>query len=232
MRSKAVVLVSGGMDSATLLWKLSLEGWDVAGLSIHYGQRHVRELASAEALCRQLDVPHIDCDLGSVRDLLRGSSQTDDVAVPSGHYADPVMRVTVVPNRNMMLLAVAAAAAIGRGANVVAYAAHAGDHPVYPDCRPAFIDALRAALKLCHFDGGVELLAPFSNMSKTEIVTLGHLLGVPYELTYSCYAGREKHCGLCGTCTERRMAFEENGMRDPVEYEVPLEETQRTMQAG
>ena len=184
----AVALLSGGMDSATLLYYLANQGCRVYPLSVHYGQRHARELAAAAAICERLGVPHTVCDLSNIKPLLRGSSQTDDVAVPEGHYEDPVMRLTVVPNRNMILLAVASAMAIGNGSRTVAYAAHAGDHAVYPDCRPEFVEALQAALHLCHYDGGVDLYTPFLGQTKAQIADLGTTLKVPYELTYSCLA--------------------------------------------
>src|SRR6185369_1339060 len=197
---KAVVLLRGGIDSTTLLYYLRSLNWEVRALSVFYGQRHSRELDSAFRICRQLGVEHDTCNLDALKPLLKGSSQTDNVAVPEGHYADPVMRVTVVPNRNMIMLAVAAATAISNGASHVAYAAHAGDHAVYPDCRPEFIRAMDGALKLCHYDGGVSLMNPFATITKAEIVRHGLQLKVPYELTYSCYTGKEKHCGRCGTC--------------------------------
>ena len=215
---KAVILLSGGMDSTVLLYYMLSENWQCHALSIHYGQRHSRELAAARAIANKVRVPHIECDLGQIRGLLRGSSQTDAVPVPEGHYEDPVMRLTVVPNRNMILLSVAAATAIGIGAKVVAYAAHTGDHAVYPDCRPEFIKALGTALRLCHYDDGVRLMSPFVNKSKADIARIGAGLAVPFELTYSCYQGQAKHCGKCGTCVERREAFQLSGISDPTEY--------------
>ena len=219
-KQKAIVLLSGGMDSTTLLYHLVAEGWEVEALSILYGQRHARELDFAKRLCERGQVTHTVCDLGVLSKVLGGSSQTDStIPVPSGHYADPVMRITVVPNRNMILLAVAAAKAISVGCATVAYAAHVGDHAVYPDCRPEFILALQGALNLCHYDGGVNLLAPFSQMSKADIVKRGRQLHVPYYLTYSCYTGKEKSCGICGTCVERLQAFWAAGAEDPIQYE-------------
>jgi 7-cyano-7-deazaguanine synthase len=217
---KAVVLLSGGMDSATLLYYLLDQKWDVHALSVHYGQRHSRELIAATDIARAANIQHEIVDLRHIKRLLKGSSQTDDVPVPEGHYEDPSMKVTVVPNRNMILLSLAAAMAIGIGAKTVAYAAHAGDHAIYPDCRPEFVGAMRTVMELCHYDGGVELRAPFLHLSKATIVKTGLRLKVPYESTYTCYSGRERPDGTCGTCVERLEAFKLAGATDPVEYEA------------
>jgi 7-cyano-7-deazaguanine synthase len=225
--AKVVVLVSGGMDSAVLLYHLRREH-EVMGLSINYGQRHARELAAATSICYIAGIPHQIINLQSIRSLLAGSSQTDPaVDVPEGNYDDPVMRITVVPNRNMILLAIAAAAVIGwetisgdvQGEKAVAYAAHAGDHAIYPDCRPEFTAAMREAFRLCHYDDGVKLWTPFVENTKADLVRLGNYLGVPFDQTWSCYAGGEKHCGRCGTCRERIEAFSLAGVPDPTEYE-------------
>jgi 7-cyano-7-deazaguanine synthase len=214
-----VVLLSGGMDSATLLWLAKSHAVPVRAISFDYGQRHVKELAAAEALAREAQVEWTIVGLHGMSQLLHGSSQTDPtIPVPHGHYADESMRVTVVPNRNMMLLSMAAAAAINWDTPWIAYAAHKGDHAIYPDCRPEFIQAMRAALRLCHYDEGVELWTPFKTMTKDELVTMGQDMDVPFELTWSCYEGGERHCGKCGTCVERREAFVLAKVPDPTEY--------------
>ena len=130
------------------------------------------------------------------------------------------MKATVVPNRNMMLLAVAAAVGIAEKAQAIAYAAHAGDHAIYPDCRPDFIIAMKGALELCDWNP-VTLHTPYALWSKADIVREGALLGVPYHLTWSCYKGGEKHCGRCGTCVERIEAFQKALVEDPTVYEAP-----------
>jgi 7-cyano-7-deazaguanine synthase len=151
-----------------------------------------------------------------------GSSQTDkSVPVPEGHYEEESMKQTVVPNRNMILLALAGAWAISTKSDAIAYAAHSGDHAIYPDCRPEFTEAMSDALRLCDWHE-VKLMRPFlypTPMSKADIVKLGTSLGVPFELTWSCYKGGEKHCGKCGTCVERVEAFQLAGVEDPTEYE-------------
>jgi 7-cyano-7-deazaguanine synthase len=150
---------------------------------------------------------------------MRNSSQTDDdIAVPHGHYTDESMKVTVVPNRNMVLLSVAIAEAISTGCENVAIAAHIGDHTIYPDCRAMFLLAMRDAARECHFEP-IEILAPFIACTKAEIVHDGAELKVPFELTWSCYEGKAFHCGECGTCVERKEAFQIAGVTDPTVYE-------------
>lgn len=154
------------------------------------------------------------------KSIFPGSSQTsEDVPVPEGHYAEESMKATVVPNRNMVLLSLATAWAVSLKAQYVAYAAHAGDHAIYPDCRPEFFGHLGEAIRRCDWHK-VEPLSPFIRMTKSQIVKEGDKLQVPFERTYSCYKGGEKHCGKCGTCVERREAFSLAGVPDPTQYEV------------
>lgn len=217
---KTVVLHSGGLDSTALLAHLLRRGDECLSLGVNYGQRHARELAAARAVCERLGVERVEVDLsGALAGLLTGSALTDpSVALPEGHYADLSMKATVVPNRNMLLLAVAGAVAVARRADAVAYAAHSGDHAIYPDCRPEFADAVGAALNLCDWHP-VLLLRPLIGLDKAGVVRLGVDAGAPLDLTWSCYAGGERHCGRCGTCYERREAFELAGVQDPTEYE-------------
>lgn len=214
------MILSGGMDSAAVLALLASKypADKIVACSINYGQRHSRELIYARKLAEHFKVDHELIDLSCLRTILKGSSQTDDAPVPHGHYADESMKVTVVPNRNMILLSVAAAAAIGRGMNTVYYGAHAGDHAIYPDCRPPFVQAMKTALRRCHFYE-VNLVAPYLHYSKAGILKDASAMGLPFELTYSCYEGGEKHCGKCGTCVERREAFVSAGVVDPTIYQ-------------
>jgi len=224
--SDSIVVLSGGMDSACALW-WAHKLWGVAHtISINYGQRHKKELAFASTLSELCGVSHTTVDLSDIRGLLPGSALTDNsVEVPKGHYASPTMKDTVVPNRNMLLLSVAVAAAGAHGASRVVYGAHAGDHPIYPDCRPEFVDAMATAFDLCWYTP-IKLEAPFVNKTKAEIVTLGQSLGVPWEHTWSCYEGGDLHCGVCGTCVERREAFYLAEVQDPTEYcdKTPVEQ--------
>lgn len=219
---RTVSVVSGGLDSVTLAHLLAAEGHEQILLSFHYGQRHAVELRFAERAAQRLGVPHRVLDMAPLGGLLRGSALTDAaVDVPDGHYAAESMKSTVVPNRNAIFLSIAAGLAVAEEAQAVAYAAHGGDHFIYPDCRPPFVEAFEHATRLAN-EGFAhpqfEILAPFLDASKADIVSRGAALGVPFEETWSCYRGDELHCGRCGTCVERREAFALAGVEDPTAY--------------
>jgi len=217
---EAVVLLSGGLDSSTLLHVLLDEEFSVTALSVNYGQRHACELEAARLVAAQASVPIIELALGSVLAPIFARSTSSQVgqktAVPEGHYAEPSMRTTIVPGRNLLLLSLAAALAQSEGASVIAYAAHAGDHSIYADCRTDFIAEAGRTLRLGY---DLTLYDPFQAMSKADIVRKGAALRVPFELTYSCYNGGATHCGACGTCFERREAFRDACVLDPTRYE-------------
>lgn len=219
----AVAIVSGGLDSVTLAHLLHEEGYALHLLAVNYGQRHKKELRYARACARRLGARFDVVPLAGVGRLLAGSALTsEEVSVPDGHYAAESMRVTVVPNRNAILLAVAFGVAVAEGACVVATGVHAGDHFIYPDCRPGFIAAFEHMETLATegftVESGIVLRAPFLHVSKTEIARTAAKLGVPIEQTWSCYKGGTLHCGTCGTCVERREAFREAGVADPTIY--------------
>ena len=216
---KALVLFSGGLDSTVLATQLKAEGAETRLLSIDYGQRHARELKRAEQIAQALELTHQVLRLPDLGPLLGGSSLTDaKVELPEGHYAEESMKATVVPNRNMILLALAGGHALSIKFDTIAYAAHAGDHTIYPDCRPEFADAMETALGLADWKK-LSLHRPFVHLSKTDLVKKGAELGAPLHLTWSCYAGRDIHCGKCGTCVERKEAFALAKIPDPTEYE-------------
>jgi 7-cyano-7-deazaguanine synthase len=218
----AVVIISGGLDSTVLAYWLASHGTRLALLSIDYRQRHRIELEYARATAVQLGMSHQVADLSGLAALLGGSALTDSaVEVPDGHYTDASMRATVVPNRNAIMLDVAVAAAISCGADAVAYGAHAGDHAIYPDCRPEFFEAYQALAASANegfLPPGFEVIAPFLGLSKADIVSLGAEIGVPFAATWSCYRGLDLHCGMCGTCVERREAFAVANVDDPTVY--------------
>jgi len=211
---KSILLFSGGLDSTTLLWKLKP---DVKCLLFDYGQRHRRELHNAEAICRAYDIEHVRVNLEGIQGLIAKGSQTGADEVPEGHYAAPSMKTTVVPNRNMIMLSIAVGHAIATETHNVFTAVHAGDHAIYPDCRPQFYTPLRQAVWKGNYFR-VQIRTPFIKKTKAQIVRLGIRLGVPYALTWSCYKGEEFHCGVCGTCVERKEAFKLAGVEDPTLY--------------
>ena len=220
--SHAVAIVSGGLDSTVLAYLLHGGGAKLTLLSFDYGQRHRTELTYARRTAEALKAERHVVDLTGLLTLLTGSALTDNsVDVPDGHYTDAAMRATVVPNRNAIMLDVAVARAVSAGADAVAFGAHAGDHPIYPDCRPAFLRAFEQMAVTAN-EGFAHpqfrVLAPFIDLAKSDIAALGAQLGVPFADTWSCYKGGSVHCGMCGTCVERREAFEVAGVADPTVY--------------
>ena len=214
-----LVVCSGGLDSVTLAHQVARDNNLHSLISFNYGQRHTTELGFAERCGQDLGVAHDVIDISAVGRLLSGSALTDDIDVPEGHYQEESMRVTVVPNRNAMMLTIAFGIAASRRCDSVAVAVHGGDHFIYPDCRPAFIDSFQAMQNqslagVCD----IQLLAPFVHVDKAEIVRQGQNIGVPFARTWSCYQGGDVHCGRCSTCVERREAFDLAGVQDPTEY--------------
>ncbi len=213
---RGVLILSGGVDSTTLLYKMLSDGYEVTALTFNYAQRHKKEIDSAKAIAERLHVVHRIVDLSSLAPLLGDSALLGGKEVPSCHYTKEAAKKTVVPNRNMIMLSVAAGYAEAHEIPEVFYAAHKNDCTIYPDCRPEFIQALRPAIRLATAWHPVELQAPFVDMSKAEIVRMGLALQVPYELTWSCYRGEKRPCRTCPTCIEREEAFALNGRRDPL----------------
>ena len=219
---KAVAIVSGGMDSVTALHHINPSFSDVIVLSFNYGQRHLRELEAARYNAIRLGREHHVIDL-PIADLLPGSALTDpaNVPMPHGHYAEETMRQTVVPGRNAMMLSIAWGVAAAHGCDVVVAAVHAGDHFIYPDCRPEFVRALEDALRLGTIGHGGDKLSffmPFQFFNKADILRIGHAIGVDYAHTWTCYEGGDLACGRCGACRERLEAFDRHGKRDPLRY--------------
>lgn len=219
--SKTAVLCSGGIDSATLAYKVAAERRLDRLISFDYGQRHRREIEHAARIAAALGTRHDVVDITALGKFLTSSSLiAGGDAVPDGHYAQDNMKSTVVPNRNAIMLSIAFGIAAGAKADAVGIAVHGGDHFIYPDCRPGFIEAFRVMQDRALEDlWRVELYSPFLTTDKAGIVAEGARLDVPFHLTWSCYKGGEKHCGRCGTCVERREAFHLAGVPDPTPYE-------------
>lgn len=214
-----VAIVSGGLDSVTMAHVLTRQGHKVDCLSFDYGQRHNKELQFAQQAASDIGGRWDLIDLRSLTKHIGGSSLTDDIAVPDGHYAHETMKITVVPNRNAIMLAIAGGVAVARKAEAVAIAVHTGDHFIYPDCRPEFIAAFWFMQNLAiEGFGEVCLFAPFIGITKSDIVAKGNTAGVNFKQTWSCYKGGEIHCGTCGTCVERKEAFALARIDDPTIY--------------
>ncbi|WP_108500432.1 7-cyano-7-deazaguanine synthase QueC [Paracoccus indicus] len=219
---KTTLVCSGGLDSVSLAHSLAGQGQLSRIVSFDYGQRHRRELDFAAACARRLGVPFHLVDLSGLGAALSGSALTDDIDVPDGHYAEETMRITVVPNRNPIMLTIAFCIAAANGDDAVAAAVHGGDHFIYPDCRPAFTDAFGAMQKAA-LDGYADIVlhVPFVHATKSDIVAEGARHATPFAETWSCYKGGDWHCGRCGTCVERREAFHLAGVADPTDYADP-----------
>ena len=212
----ALMVLSGGVDSVTMLHEYA----DTIALAVnfHYGSNHnEREAECARLHCRQLGIGLVEINLAFMGEYFHSSLLDGADAIPDGHYADENMRSTVVPFRNGIMLAVAAGLAESRGLPEVYIANHAGDHSIYPDCRPEFIDAMAGAVSAGTYED-VKIMAPYTYLDKVEIVRHGGRLGIDYSTTYSCYKGGAKHCGTCGTCVERREAMAAAGVTDTTEY--------------
>jgi 7-cyano-7-deazaguanine synthase len=216
---KTLVLLSGGMDSVTALHWATREHEVVGCVSFDYGSKHNhKEIPMAAWHAAQLGVKHDVITLDFVNRLFASDLLQSGGDIPQGHYAEQSMKRTVVPFRNGIMLSIACGLAESREAQALVIAAHSGDHAIYPDCREPFMQAMADAMKQGTY-AGIELLRPFINCDKTEIVRRGVALGVDYAHTWSCYKGGEIHCGVCGTCVERREAFLNAGVPDPTVYE-------------
>lgn len=218
--TKTFVVCSGGLDSVTLAYKVAKERTLAALISFDYGQRHKKELEFAKLCAQDLGVSHHIIDISSVGAALTGSALTDDVAVPDGHYEEETMKATIVPNRNAIMMSIAYGVAASQGADAVAAAVHAGDHHIYPDCRPEFTASFEA-MQRCALEGvaDIEFYTPYVHLTKADIAAEGANLGVPFEKTWSCYKGGDIHCGRCGTCVERIEALDLADAVDPTIYE-------------
>ena len=217
MAKDAVIVLSGGMDSVTLLYEFK----DIIALAVtfNYGSNHnKREIEYAKLHCQRLGIKHIIIPLDFMHTHFKSSLLEGADAIPEGHYADSNMKSTVVPFRNGIMLAIACGIAESNKLTRVLIANHSGDHTIYPDCRQQFIDAMSAAMTNGTYEG-VHIFAPYTNISKANIAQRGARIGINYAETYSCYKGGVNHCGKCGTCIERREALAEAGVTDTTTYD-------------
>ena len=213
----SVIIYSGGLDSTTLLYE---EQQRIAlAVTFDYGSNHAaREIACARHHCSLLGIEHLVIELGFMGRYFASSLLSGADAIPSGNYDEENMKSTVVPFRNGIMLSIACGLAESRGLTRVLIANHGGDHAIYPDCRPEFVAAMNGAMQAGTYEG-VRLDAPYTDLTKADLVRRGAAMGIDYGQTYSCYRGNEQHCGTCGTCTERKEAFREAGIADPTIYE-------------
>ena len=214
---QGVIILSGGMDSVTLLHARKDE--IALAVTFDYGSNHAaKEIECARWHCEQLGIEHIVIPLDFMHKYFKSSLLAGAEAIPEGHYTAENMKSTVVPFRNGIMLAIACGIAESRGLKIVYIANHSGDHAIYPDCRATFIESMSEAMSY-GTNEHIKIAAPFTNLTKGDIAYIGAEHGVDYTHTYSCYKGGEKHCGKCGTCVERKEAFEQAGIEDPTEYE-------------
>lgn len=213
----SVIIVSGGMDSITLLYDHKDE--IALGISFDYGSNHnAREIPFAKMHCERLGIKHITINLDFMHQYFKSSLLDGAEAIPEGHYADDNMKSTVVPFRNGIMLSIAIGIAESNNLDQVFIANHGGDHTIYPDCRPEFINAIDAAATAGTYNN-VKVVAPYTKITKSDIACIGKKLGIDYTETWSCYKGGEVHCGKCGTCVERKEALAEAGIEDKTIYE-------------
>ena len=217
MKKHSLMVLSGGMDSVTMLYEYAPE--IEMAVNFSYGSNHnMRELECARKHCHDLGIELIAIDLSFIGRYFHSSLLEGADAIPEGEYDFDNMKSTVVPFRNGIMLSAAAGLAESHGLDTVMIANHAGDHALYPDCRESFINAMSKAVQEGTYEG-IVVMAPYTLLSKADIALRGKRLGVDYSMTYSCYRGGEKHCGRCGTCIERRQALAEAGITDTTEYE-------------
>lgn len=216
--SKVLIILSGGMDSVTLLYDI-LVGYnpdEVLALSFNYGSKHnARELQKAIHNCAKLNVEHKIIDLHNIFKEFNSNLLEGKGTIPKGHYEQENMVQTVVPFRNGILLSIAVGIAESNKIQHIVYGAHAGDHAIYPDCRDEFINAINEAAKTGTYNN-VEIVAPFHDLTKIEIIKKGIELGVDYKETWTCYEGQNEPCGKCGSCVERTEGFIKNNTKDPL----------------
>ena len=213
----SLIVLSGGLDSTTMLYEYQ----DRIGMAVsfHYGSNHNdKELVFAKLHCERLGIPHQIIRLPFFKEIFHSSLLEGADAIPEGNYDDENMKSTVVPFRNGIMLSIAAGIAENNKFQYVMLANHAGDHTIYPDCRPEFVEAMNKAISAGTWNN-VQLLTPYTHMTKADIASKGKELNLDYSETWSCYKGGEHHCGVCGTCRERKEALQLAGIKDTTIYD-------------
>lgn len=213
---RGLLILSGGMDSVTLLYdyreRIGLS------LSFDYGSKHnSSEIPYARRQSEALGIPHITIPLSFMNEYFRSDLLLSGGDIPTEAYNEANMQSTVVPFRNGIMLSIAAGLAESHNLSEIYMANHFGDHAIYPDCRSSFVRPMTEAVE-AGTSNGVRLVAPYTDLSKTDIARIGKELGLDYSQTWSCYQGGEVHCGICATCRERREAMAEAGIADPTVY--------------
>ena len=217
MEKDSVIVISGGMDSTTMLYEYREQ--IALAITFDYGStQNAREREYAIMHCKRLGIKHLIIPLDFMHQYFKSALLGAPEDIPEGNYDDENMKSTVVPFRNGIMLAIACGMAESSGLKRVMIANHAGDHAIYPDCRPNFVNAMSEAMSAGTYEN-VTVFAPYTGLSKTDIALKGKALGLDYSETYSCYKGGEKHCGKCGTCRERIEALREAGIEDTTDYE-------------
>ena len=212
---KILVVYSGGADSFTLINRALSEKNYVEAITFDYGQKHKKEINYATQFCSKHKIPHQVVSL-NISQILSDSSLVGDSPIPEGNYDKEKMKQTVVPNRNMVMISVAASLAIKNKLDYLWYAAHSGDHEIYPDCRPEFIAKMAEVLSICDYHK-INFEAPFQDLSKAEIIKVGLDMNLDYSKAWTCYEGKEKPCGKCSACLERAASFQINQVNDPLD---------------
>ena len=212
-REKSVVVLSGGLDSSTVAYWAKNQGYDVYAITYRYGQIGRRETTSASRIARRLGIPPKVVDLSSLKKIFGGTSLIDAKVPMTPDFSQSI----IVPFRNAIFLSIAVAYATSLGAAVIFYGAQGSDATFYPDCRREFYKSFEKTAQL-GTESSITVEAPFSSLSKSEVIKLGIKLGVPFQLTWSCYLNGKKHCGKCESCVNRKNAFREAGVDDPTEY--------------
>jgi 7-cyano-7-deazaguanine synthase len=215
-KPKCVVVLSGGPDSAVVAYWAKKEGYELYPITFNYGQIAVKETTSAQKISKSLGAKTKIIDLSALKDVFGDVTSLCNNNIPlTSEFSQPI----IVPFRNAIFLSVAVSYAVSVGAGRIFYGAHGSDEPFYPDCRREFYEAFEKAAQLGTGEH-ISIQAPFSGKRKSEVIKIGAELGVPFELTWSCYRDEEKHCGKCESCVNRKKAFQESGKADPTKYQV------------